>query len=48
MEKTLDTIPQMVWTMAADGSDEFYNAQWEKFTGLPVQLATWEVGTCAF
>jgi PAS domain-containing protein len=31
--KTLDTIPQMVWTMAADGSDEFYNAQWEKFTG---------------
>ena len=34
--KTLDAIPQMVWTMAADGSDEFYNAQWASFTGCRV------------
>lgn len=32
-KRTLDVIPQMVWTMAADGSDEFYNAQWVLFTG---------------
>lgn len=34
--KTLDLIPQMVWTMAADGSDEFYNSQWATFVGIPV------------
>lgn len=33
---TLDTIPQIVWTMSADGSDEFYNKQWFEFTGLTV------------
>jgi diguanylate cyclase (GGDEF)-like protein/PAS domain S-box-containing protein len=34
--KTLDTIPQMVWTMAADGSDEYYNSRWIEFTGASV------------
>ena len=34
--RTLDAIPQMVWTMGADGSDEFYNAQWVRFTGCHV------------
>jgi diguanylate cyclase (GGDEF)-like protein/PAS domain S-box-containing protein len=34
--KTLDAIPQMVWTMAADGTDEFFNSQWERFTGCTV------------
>jgi diguanylate cyclase (GGDEF)-like protein/PAS domain S-box-containing protein len=34
--KTLDTIPQMVWTMAADGSDEFYNRRWLEFTGQEI------------
>ncbi|HEY0028597.1 MAG TPA: EAL domain-containing protein [Allosphingosinicella sp.] len=33
---TLDSIPQMVWTMAGDGSEEFYNSQWLAFTGLQV------------
>lgn len=37
--KTLDTVPQMVWSMAADGSDEFYNSQWLKFTGQKVGVA---------
>lgn len=36
---TLDTIPQMVWTMAADGSDEFYNKRWFEFTGMKVGVA---------
>lgn len=31
--RTLDAIPQMVWTMAGDGSHEFYNARWCEFTG---------------
>ncbi len=34
--RTLDAIPQMVWTMAGDGSDEFYNAQWLRFTGCHI------------
>lgn len=35
-KRTLDAIPQMVWTMAADGSDEYYNAQWVLFTGCAI------------
>lgn len=34
--KTLDTIPQMVWTMAADGSDEYFNSRWLEFTGAAI------------
>ena len=34
--RTLDAIPQMVWTMASDGSEEFYNAQWLHFTGCNI------------
>ena len=30
---TLDSIPQMVWSHAADGSEEYYNRQWDEFTG---------------
>lgn len=37
--KTLDTIPQMVWSMAADGSEEFYNKQWLDFSGQKVGAA---------
>lgn len=32
--RALDAIPQMVWTLAGDGSDPFYNAQWANFTGF--------------
>jgi diguanylate cyclase (GGDEF)-like protein/PAS domain S-box-containing protein len=35
--KTLDTIPQMVWTMAADGSAEYYNSRWLEFTGVAIR-----------
>jgi PAS domain S-box-containing protein len=34
--RTLDAIPQMVWTVAGDGSDAFFNAQWLNFTGSRV------------
>ena len=30
---TLDSIPQMVWSHSADGTDEYYNRQWDAFTG---------------
>lgn len=29
----LNSIPQMVWSMNADGSDPFYNSQWFEFVG---------------
>jgi diguanylate cyclase (GGDEF)-like protein/PAS domain S-box-containing protein len=34
--KTLDTIPQMVWSMRPDGTEEYYNEQWVEFTGVRV------------
>ena len=30
--KTLDTIPQMVWSVS-DDADEYYNGQWNEFAG---------------
>jgi PAS domain S-box-containing protein len=48
--KTLDSIPQMVWTMAGDGSEEFYNSRWLAFTGLDVgadaQISRLELVLC--
>lgn len=35
-KRTLDVMPQMVWTMAGDGTDEFYNEQWFHFTGCHI------------
>ena len=32
----LDAIPQMVWSVAADGRSEYYNRQWLEFTGVKV------------
>ncbi|MBW3634437.1 MAG: PAS domain-containing protein, partial [Chloroflexi bacterium] len=32
---TLDSVPQMIWSMRTDGSEEYYNAQWREFTGIP-------------
>jgi len=32
----LDSLPQIVWSIAADsGSPDYYNARWYEFTGLP-------------
>jgi len=36
--KTLDTIPQMVWSVASEG-DEYHNGQWTDFTGVVVGTA---------
>jgi PAS domain S-box-containing protein len=35
--RTLDAIPQMVWTMAGDGTNEYYNARWWEFTGCSAE-----------
>jgi len=32
----LDAIPQMVWAVAGDGTDEYYNRQWVEFAGVAV------------
>jgi len=32
----LEAIPQMVWSVAGDGSDEYYNRQWLDFAGVAV------------
>lgn len=31
-----DTMPQMVWSAAADGSVDYYNARWYEFTGVDI------------
>ncbi len=30
---TLDLVPQMIWSMRADGTEEYFNDQWLEFTG---------------
>lgn len=37
-QKTLDSIPQMVWA-ASENGDEYYNAQWAEFTGTRLGTA---------
>lgn len=34
---TLDSIPQMVWSHSADGKEEYYNRQWDGFTGTALR-----------
>lgn len=35
LRTTLDSVPQMLWSLQADGSDAYYNQQWSEFTGHP-------------
>ncbi len=35
--KTLDSIPQLMWLVSADGREEYYNAQWLEFVGFDLQ-----------
>lgn len=30
----LDRVPQMIWSMDGDGTDEYYNAEWLEFSGI--------------
>lgn len=34
LRRTLDSIPQMVWSTKADGSHDYYNRLWYEFTGV--------------
>lgn len=36
LRKTLDHIPQMVWSTRPDGFHQYYNRTWYEFTGVPV------------
>ena len=33
---TMDTIPAIVWTASADGSDDYFNKSWVEYTNLAV------------
>ena len=33
----LEALPQLVWTCAADGGCDYFNPQWQTYTGAPVQ-----------
>ncbi len=31
-----DSMPQIVWSSQADGTDDYYNSRWFEYTGLPL------------
>jgi PAS domain S-box-containing protein len=33
----LEAVPQMVWTCAADGACDYFNPQWQDYTGAPAE-----------
>lgn len=35
---TLDSLPQMVWSMRPEGGEEFYNRRWDDFTGSSLRF----------
>ncbi|HXH00307.1 MAG TPA: PAS domain-containing protein [Sphingomicrobium sp.] len=36
LRSILDTIPQMVWTNTADGTQSYFNKQWYDYLGVPI------------
>ncbi|NTZ43344.1 EAL domain-containing protein [Altererythrobacter sp. SALINAS58] len=43
LHATLDTIPQMVWSMSPDGTDAYYNRRWRDFTGVDLTISDADV-----
>jgi PAS domain S-box-containing protein len=42
LQTIIDTVPVMAWSARADGSIDFFNEQWHKYTGLtPEQSLNW-------
>src|ERR1700736_3308389 len=39
LRRVVDTIPELIWTAAADGSVEFVNQRWSEYTGLTLERA---------
>src|SRR5258707_1213466 len=39
LRRVVDTIPELIWTAAADGSAEFVNRCWSEYTGLTLEEA---------
>ncbi len=39
LRRVVDTIPELIWTAAADGSVEFVNRRWSEYTGLTLEQA---------
>jgi PAS domain S-box-containing protein len=42
LQAIIDTVPVMAWSARADGSIDFFNEQWHKYTGLtPEESLNW-------
>ena len=39
LRRVVDTIPELIWTAAADGSVQFVNQRWSEYTGLTLEQA---------
>jgi formate hydrogenlyase transcriptional activator len=39
LRRVVDTIPELIWAAAADGSVEFVNRRWSEYTGLTLEQA---------
>jgi len=39
LRRVVDTISELIWTAAADGSAEFVNRRWSEYTGLTLEQA---------
>jgi formate hydrogenlyase transcriptional activator len=39
LRRVVDTISELIWTAAADGSAEFVNRRWSEYTGLTLEEA---------
>ena len=33
----LEAVPQLVWTSSADGENDYFNPQWQTYTGAPAE-----------
>ena len=36
----LEALPQLVWTCGADGGCDYFNPQWQAYTGAPARRAS--------
>ena len=37
----LEALPQLVWTCGPDGDCDYFNPQWQAYTGAPAERASW-------
>ena len=37
----LEALPQLVWTCGPDGGCDYFNPQWQAYTGAPLRKSIW-------